>query len=162
MRIFSRMIVCAAAALLLSTILFYFADAWSGEKTSALQAARKLVLESRRNQALSARAEEISHSLTIKRAIIAQLVAGRLHLREAISQFHKANEMIENMDLDLVPPYQRPTDSAGVGRQVLLWVRNEITSWPPEKARPLLADLESEYQKLFGRPSLPAEPYSSI
>jgi hypothetical protein len=167
MKIFTRMMGCAATAMVMSAVLFYFADAWLGEETTVVEVGRKLVFEASRNQALRARAEMVTHSLAIKRDIIAQVMAGRLHLREAIDLFHKANDMIENVHLELVPVYRLPTDSEGVGLQVLAWVRNEVASWPPEKAQPLLANLETEFRTLFGHPplrtpSLDGVPNSSI
>jgi hypothetical protein len=70
-----------------------------------------------------------------------------LRLRQAIIQFQKANELVENVDL---PMYRTPTGPQEVGRQVLFWVRNSVVSLPPEKAQRLLSDLECEYQTMFG------------
>src|SRR5579875_1586091 len=110
MKIFTRMGVCLGTALLLAAPLGYFANAWLDGESSVLQAGCKLVLELQRTQALHRRMEMIARSQAAKKDIVAQLVAGRLSLREAISQFHAANAMIEPTDLEWVPTYQVPTD----------------------------------------------------
>jgi hypothetical protein len=150
MRLFTRLIVYAATALLLSAVLFHLTDAWFGENTSVLWAGRQLVWETRRSQALQARADMIARSLNLKQNIIAQLVSGQMRLRQAIVRFQRANEMIESHDLDLIPVYRTPTDAEGVARQVFIWACNAVSSWPPEKSQCLLASLENEFHTLFG------------
>jgi hypothetical protein len=135
--------------MLLSAVLYYIADVWFGENDSVIETARQMVLAARRTEALQARAKMVSQCLSAKGDIIDQLVAGRLRLRKAIAQFQEANELVENVDRDLIPPYQTPTDPEGVGRHVLLWARNAVASLPPEKAQRLLSDLEREYRTLF-------------
>jgi hypothetical protein len=149
MRLFTRLIMCAAAAILLSAVLFHAADAWLGEKTSIVGAGRQLVLEARRSEALHARREMIARSLEAKREIIDQLMAGRLRFRQAIEQFQKANELVKNVDPDVLAPYQTPAYPQGVARQVLIWACNSILSGPSDKAQRRLTDLECEYQTLF-------------
>jgi hypothetical protein len=149
MRFFTRLIVCAAAAMLLSAVLFYAADAWLGERASVVGVGRQIVWESRRAEALQARAEMTARSFAAKRGIIDQLLAGRLRFRQAIQQFQAANELVRNIDLDLLPPYQTPTCPQGVARQVFMWAHNSVASWPADKAQRLLAALECEYQTMF-------------
>ncbi|HTU90766.1 MAG TPA: hypothetical protein VMF69_11875 [Gemmataceae bacterium] len=157
MRFFTRMIVCAAATLALCAVVFNFAASWFGAETSVLRLGRLLVFESRRSQALNARSDMVARSLEIKRGIIGRLVSGSLNMHQAIEQFQKANEVIENGDLDLIARYRLPADLEGVGRQVLAWVYNEVFSWPPEKAKSRYADLKCEFEKLFGQSPLPDE-----
>lgn len=152
MRFFRRMFVCLAAALLLSALLIHSAVSSSGERTDVLRLGRLLVFEARRSQALDSCADTVMRSMDVKRDITDQLVAGRLPLSEAIDHFCTANEMIDN-DTRLVATYQLPADREGVAQQVLVWVYHTVDSWPDDKAQRLLADLESEYQKMFGRPS---------
>lgn len=149
MRFFTRLIVCAAAAMLLSAVLFHAADAWLGEKTSVVGASRQIVLEARRTEALRVRAEMIARSLAAKRDIINQLLEGRLRFRQAIEQFQQANELVKNIDLDLIAPYQTPAYPQGVARQVFIWVCNSVGSLPADKAQRLLSELESQYQTMF-------------
>lgn len=155
MRFYTRILVCVAAAVLLSAVLFHFAVSCFDGETSVLRLGRLLLHETRRSQAMDARAESVLRSMDLKRDIIAQLIAGRLQLREAIDQFHKANEMIENDNTNLMARYELPTDLEGVGRQVLAWANREVYSLPSDKAQRRVAELENEYQKLFGRPSSP-------
>jgi hypothetical protein len=157
MRLFTRLIVCAAAAMVLSAVFFHLADAWFGENTSILKAGRQIVLEARRSQALRARTEMVTRCLDIKREIITELIAGRLSFRQAIVQFQKANELVENFDLDLIPAYRSPTSPEDVARQVYLWARNSVSTWPPEKSQHLLAGFESDFHRLFGRSRIEAE-----
>lgn len=155
MRFYTRILVCVAAAMLLSAVLINFAVSCFDGETSVLRLGRLLVHEARRSQAMDARAETVLRSMDIKRDIIAQLIAGRLQLREAIDQFHKANEMIENNNRNLMAKYELPTDLEGVGRQVLAWAQRTADALPLDKGQRRLAELENEYQKLFGRPSSP-------
>lgn len=155
MRFYTRIAVCVAAAVLLSVVLFNFAVSWFDGETSVLRLGRLLVLETRRSQAMDTRAETVLRSMEIKGGIIAQLIDGRLQLREAIDRFHKANDMIENDNTNLIARYELPTDLEGVGRQVLVWAYQAAYSLPPDKAQRRLAELENQYEKLFGRPSSP-------
>ncbi len=149
MRILTRLIVCAATAIVLSAILFYFADTWFGENESVIRAGHQLLFEARRTEVLRVRAQMMAHSVSAKSDVIDQLIAGRLNLRQAIVQFRNANELVENIDLEILPPYQTPTDPEGVGRQVVVWTRNAVASLPREKAQRRLAELEREYRTLF-------------
>lgn len=158
MRFYTRLLVCAVTALMLCVILLNCAASWFDADANVLRLGRLLVFEARRSQALSARTEMVERSLDIKRGIIAQLIAGRVDLREAIDQFAKANEMIGNGDRELIARYQLPTDLEGVARQLLSWTYNEIESLPPYKAQRRFTELEGEYQTIFGGPK--PEPVS--
>jgi hypothetical protein len=150
MRLFTRLIVFAAAAVLLSAGVFHVVHSWFGDNSSVVGAFRLLVHETRRTESLRARREIVTRSLEIKRDITAQLISGRLSYREAIIQFQRANELVVNDDLDLIAAYRTPTEPQGVGRQVFLWARNMVALQPSDKAKRLLSDFESEYQKMFG------------
>lgn len=144
------MIVCAAAAILLSTVLSYIADTWFGDNESVAGVGHQIVHEACRSQALRERSEMVARSMSAKCDIIDRLLAGRMRLQEAIVQFHEANQLIPNVDRDLIPPYRRPGDPEGVARQVLRWARNGVAAWPSDKAHRLLVALDSDYQTLFG------------
>lgn len=150
MRLFTRLLVCMAMALMLSAALFSMAGSWFGEKANLLRLGREVLFEMRRSQALSERSEIVFNSMVMKRDIIVRLLAGRLNLREAICQFQEANERIENADLHLVPEFHKPTDPQGVGRQVLAWVRSEVTTWPPDRDKRIVQSMEKEFHELFG------------
>lgn len=147
MKLFTRLIHSAAAAMLLSALLFHIADSWFGENAGLVGAFRQMVLETRRAESLRARAERVARSRSAKCYIIEQLLAGRLNFRQATIQFQKANELVEKADR---PADLTLTNPQGVGRQVLHWVRNAVVSWPSDKAQRLLSDLEREYRTLFG------------
>lgn len=163
MRFYARIVVgAAAAALLVSALLSYFAEAWFGEEASVLKLGHMLVFETRRGQAMRARADRVGRSLELKRGIIEQVITGRMNLREAIAQFKEANEMIERIDRSLVAPYQLPDNVEGVGRQVLAWVYNVADSYPDGVGQRRLAELEREFQALFGRSSTPETLKTSL
>ena len=79
----------------------------------------KLLFESRRLEALRYRTEMVLQNLEVKRAIVAEIVAGRLTLREAAIRFQEANHEVENNDPDLLPDFQMPATEEGVYQQVL-------------------------------------------
>lgn len=155
MRFYTRILVCVAAAVLLSAVLFNFAVSWFDGETSVLRLGRLLVFEARRSQAMDTRAETVLRSMDIKRGVIAHLIDGHMQLREAIDQFHKANDMIENNNTNLMARYELPTDLEGVGRQVLVWANRAADVLPPDRGQRRVAELEYQYQTLFGRPSSP-------
>jgi hypothetical protein len=137
-------------ALMLCTLFVSLAGSWFDAETSVLQLTRSLLFETRRAQALRGRAETVSESMEVKKEIIDRMVAGRLHLREAIVQFQQANEIIENVDLYLVPEFRKPNDTEAVGRQVLAWLSNEIAAQPTNKNERVVPAMEKEFQELFG------------
>lgn len=157
MRLFTRLIVCSAAAIVLSAILFYIADSWFGEGESVIRTAHQLLFEARRAEVLRVRAQMMARSVSAKNDVIDQLLAGHLNLRQAIIQFRNANELVENVDLEILPAYQPPTDPEGVGRQVVVWTRNAVRYLPREKAQRRLAELEREYRTLFHGANPPKE-----
>jgi hypothetical protein len=159
MRLLNRLMVCAAAAMSLSAVLCYVAECWFGDNTSVVGTARWLVRETRRSQAFQTRIEMVARSTSVKRDVIAQVIAGRLRLRQAIIHFRDANELVENNDPDLVPRYWCSTDPEELGRQVLAWTRNTVVCLLPEKHQRLLSDLECEYKTLFPRAKLPQEAW---
>lgn len=150
MRLFTRLTVCAAPAMVLSALMFHVADSWFGGDSSVVEVCRQIVLEAQRAESLRARAEMVARSRSAKYDTLEQILAGRLRLRQAIIQFHRANEMVQHVNLDRVPAYAKLTDPQEVGRHVLLWVRNRVVARPSDEAERLLADLEHEYQTLFG------------
>jgi hypothetical protein len=150
MRFFTRLIGFAAVAMVLSSAVFHVVDSWFGDNASVVGAFRQIVLEARREESLRERFEIFTRAREIKRDTTAQLISGGLSFRQAIIQFQRANELIENRALDLNPAYRRPTDPEGAGRQVFNWARTMVSTLPSEKAQHLLAGFECEYQKMFG------------
>jgi hypothetical protein len=168
MKLFTRSIVFVAVAILFSTAVFHGVAWWFGEDSSLVGASRKLVLESKRAESLRERLEMtrswqmMTRSKGIMRDTIAHLISGRCSFRHAIIQFQKADELLENFDLDLIPADHRPTDPRQAGRQVLFHARNAVAAWPSDKAQRLLSEFESEYQTMFGeRRNLMQQPECS-
>lgn len=156
MNLFTRVVGYAATTMVLCAVLFSFAGMWFGEDGSGQRLARRLVLEKRRSEALRYQREALSHSWEAKARIIRALIDGRLRLREAIDQFQRLNKELnealasEDVDQGMVAarvPFL--TDSDSIGQTILMWVRVEVAAWPPDKAKRLLADLESAFQELL-------------
>ena len=142
MRFFAQVCVCAAVAVgLLSLVNLRFAG-WSDLS--------QLLFEFRRSEALRHRAELVALNIETKQAIVDEIVAGRLTLREAAVRFQDANQQVENNDPDLLSDYQMPTTEEGVYQQVLAWMRAAVSSLPTERAKRILTPLEKEYELRFG------------
>jgi hypothetical protein len=150
MRLFTRLIVFVAAAMLLASGVLHVVDSWFGDKGSVVGAFRQIVHEARRKESLRSYGEIITRSREMKRDITAQLIAGRLSFRQAIAEFQRAIELVENVELDKIAARRSPTDPQRAGRQVFLWARAMVATLPSEKAKRLLSDFESEYKTLFG------------
>jgi hypothetical protein len=166
MKFLARMLGCVATAMALCAVLFSFGRIWFGEEGSALRLAGLLVFEVRRSEALQYRVEASNHSWEAKARIIRALRGGRLRLREAIDQFRRVNKELNedlataDVDPGTVPAWvPLPTDPEGVGQLLLMWIRRDVAAWEPDKAKRLLADLESQFRELFGR-APPRDPWT--
>jgi len=146
MRFFTRIPAYAAVVVVLFVGLFSLIGSRFGKQSDL----SKLLLESRRSEALRLRTEMSCHNLEVKRTTVADIVAGRLTLHEAAVRFQEANHLVENNDRDLLPDYQIPATEEGVYRQVLAWTRTEVESLPAEQAKRILTPLEKEYESRFG------------
>ncbi|HEY7311492.1 MAG TPA: hypothetical protein VH643_19170 [Gemmataceae bacterium] len=153
MKFFARLCVCVVAAIALLVGLSFFSGCWLGDRTNGFQVGRWIVFESRRSEALRHRSEAVAHGSEIKKAIVADLRAGRLTLREAAAQFREANQMVENGVPEMVADYRTPTSEEGLCRQVLAWVWAEVADLPTEQQERILAPLRKEYQSMFGHPA---------
>jgi hypothetical protein len=146
MRFFARICAYAAVAVVLFVGLFSLLALRFGNQSGLSQ----LLIESRRSEALRLRNEMVNHSNEAKRKIVAEIVAGRLTLHEAAIRFQEENHLVENNDPDLLSDYQIPATEQGVYRQVLAWMRHEVSSLPAEQAQRILTPLEKEYESRFG------------
>jgi hypothetical protein len=146
MTFFARISAYAAVAVVLFVGLFSLIGLRFGNQSDLSQ----LLFESRRAEALRLRNEMVTHNLEVKRVIVADIVAGRLTLREAAVRFQKANHLVENNDPDLLPDHQIPATEKGVYQQVLAWMWAEVSSLPTEQAERILTPLEKEYESRFG------------
>src|SRR5262249_52103266 len=118
MRVIARICAYAAVAVVLFVGLFSLLALRFGKQSDLSQ----LFFESRRSEALRLRSEMVTHNIETKRVIVAEIVAGRLTLREAAVRFQEANYLVENNDRDLLPDYQVPATEEGVCQQVLAWM----------------------------------------
>ena len=153
MKFFARLCVCVVAAIAVLVGLSLFSGRWLGDGANGFQVGRWIVFESRRSDALRHRSEAAAQGGEIKRAIVADLRAGRLTLREASAQFREANQMVDKGVPDMVADYRTPTSEEGLCRQVLAWVWSEVADLPAEKQESILAPLRQEYQSMFGHPA---------
>ena len=147
MSFFARFCAYAAVAVVVSAGLLSLLGLRFGKQSDLSQ----LLFESRRSEALGYRSRMVVHAVEVKEATVAEIVAGRLTLREAVARFQEVNELVENNDPDLVGYYQqKPTTEKGVYQQVLLWTRTGVSSLPAEQAKRILTPLEKEHESRFG------------
>jgi hypothetical protein len=151
MNYYARLCSLGLGTVVLFAGLAHVVGWWSGAETSLLQSARRLLFETRRTEALFQRNGAVEDSLALKRAIVAELLAGRLTLNEAARQFADANNRIDRDDPELVADYLKPTTQEGVYRQVINWVENHLGDRSPEQRQKILEPLEKEFQELFGK-----------
>ena len=126
---------------------------WTGAETGLVQQVRRLLFEARRTEALVQRNAAVEESLALKRAIVAELRAGRLTLHEAVRQFAEANDGIQRDDPELVGEYLKPATQEGQYLQVLRWVENEASDLSPGQVKQILEPLESAFRERFGKPA---------
>ncbi len=94
--------------------------------------ARSFLTEIRRSEALEMRGIEIAQSMRAKRAIVEELIAERLTLREAEEKFLESDSLVEADHNGLVPRYRSPESDQELCRQVVVWT----TSLLDEKGTP--------------------------
>jgi hypothetical protein len=133
MKYLARLLLLAVVAAILGMgALGLFAR---GEQSEGRSLARWVLFEMRRTEALQERATMVSTSMEAKKAIIADLVAERLTLREAAKQFRAANDIVENDGGDLLATYRLPQTDEELCQQVIVWVKAELAAHPRQTAR---------------------------
>jgi hypothetical protein len=152
MNYFARLCLCALVAVVVLIGLSGVFASFFGRELSVFDLSRGMVIETRRSEALRNRSDMVARSLTIKNAIVDELLAERLSLSEAAEQFQDANDMVENGDPNLLADYRKPDTEEGVNEQVIAWVRNEIWHRPSVARTRIAAALEDKFQKRFGHP----------
>jgi len=118
---------------------------------------RILLQESQREAALVRRTEAAWRCTQGKQRIAAEVIAGRVSLREAADRFRELNTLLDDGNDDLLGTYQRPAGEEGLCRNVIVWVRGEVRR-DPARAPQVLSRLEKEFRDLFGRSPLPLSP----
>lgn len=145
----------ASARLLLSTGFIGLLAAVSllllnSEGASGKDLARWYLGEMRRSEALQQRSQEVSQMMEVKSAVVKDLMAERVTLREAAEQFSATAEIVEDGNDDLVTAYRMPKTEAGLCRQVLTWVHSELAMHgDSEEAKEISCRLENEFAEQF-------------
>jgi hypothetical protein len=100
--------------------------------------------ELRRSEALERRGRALSHALAAKRAIVVDLLADKLTVREAADQFMAVDEEVEEAS---PPPLRTPprlyVTEESARRQLIGWVKNELGRDSP-RTEEVLHRLEEE------------------
>ncbi len=118
--------------------------------------ARSFLTEFRRSEALEVRGIEIAQSMQVKKAIVEDLIADRLSLREAEERFLDSDSMVEADQNGLVPRYRSPESEQDLCRQVVAWTTSLLDEkGTPQEAkrvrRRLMRQIEEQFphQKLL-------------
>jgi hypothetical protein len=80
----------------------------------------------------------------------AELVAGRITLRQAAERFRELNALVDDGNDDVVGPYQVQSGEEALWRNVLVWVRAELHTRRDPNAAEVFARLEADYREQFG------------
>jgi hypothetical protein len=141
MKFLSRMLLYALVIAMVSAGLSEILARGQSEGESLVH---RFLFEFRRSEALTQRTEEVAQSIEIKRAVIDDLIADRVTLREATEQFRSANELIENDSEGMVATYRGPRTEKGLWRQVLAWVEMELSMRHDPQAEEITCRIKDE------------------
>jgi hypothetical protein len=127
--------------------------AWWGGRANAWGAARELLWELRRSEALGVREDKSRRYNEGKKAITAEVVAGRLSLAEAAERFGQLADLFEG-DPALLGAYRAPDGERELARNVITWA---VAAPPDNSSRraAVLAHLLAEYRERFGADDSP-------
>jgi hypothetical protein len=121
---------------------------WWGGRADAWEAARELLRELRRSEALDVREDTARRYNDGKRAVTAEVIAGRLSLAEAAERFGQLGDLFEGNAM-LIGAYRAPAGEQELARNVLTWVAAAPADSSSRRAA-LLARLLAEYRERFG------------
>ncbi len=126
---------------------------------------RTIVSQGRLDGALEQRLAACQRLTAGKSRAAAEVIAGRMTLRQAVERFVELNALVDDGNDDVVGPYQRVSGEEELWRNVLVWVQAELYTQRHPDAAAVLAPLRAEYRERFGRdPDLrmmpPTEPPS--
>jgi hypothetical protein len=144
-----RTVLLLIAACLAAVVLLTWA-AVSGLQADLARRGRKFLHEQRRREALARREEAISQSTAIKRAVTAEVVAGRLRLAEAAQRFRQASALLNDGQDELLGRAAPAEDEQEVYDAVLPWVAVSLRDDPPRQAE-VCARLDSERRRHLPR-----------
>jgi hypothetical protein len=106
-----------------------------------------ILFELRRDDALRQRSEEIKQCHKIKDDAAAQLIAGRLTIREAMEVFASADELVDDGNNDLAGcHYPLPRTPTERYHEILGWTRSALDR-EPELAEQVVGRLEQEFRR---------------
>jgi hypothetical protein len=118
----------------------------------AWEAARALLVEVRRSEALDARDAAIHRCNQGKQAVTEEVVAGRLSLAAAAERFALLGDLSEGGAG--LGAYKQPVGGPAVCRNVITWAAAALPEGSSQRAV-VLARLWAEYRALFGPDSPP-------
>lgn len=104
------------------------------------------LFEMRRSEALQQRAIEIQQAMKIKKAVVDDLVAERVTIREATEAFHQADELIDRSTDGLIAPYRTAETQDELCHQVISWAKAELHD-NPQRAEKVAQQLQNEWNE---------------
>jgi hypothetical protein len=146
-RVLPRLVLCAATGVALVLILGVFAPWWMGSDRSLPSAVGLVYHELQRGEALSSRDEAVRRSREAKDRITAELLAGRMTLREAAQAFQEWNETLKDGNDSWAGVYLVPGDEEAACRNVIVWAA-KATDRDPERRDAVVRRLEEELRGL--------------
>jgi hypothetical protein len=87
--------------------------------------------------------------LQAKTEAVAEVIAGRMTLREATARFRELNTLMDDGNDDAIGPYLVVSEEEPLWRNVLLWVRAELYQRRHPGAAGVLGRLHAEYRERF-------------
>jgi hypothetical protein len=131
----------------LALIFGVFAPWWMGSERSLAQAAGQVYRELQRGEALSSREEVVLRSRDAKQRVTAEVIAGRLTLREAAQAFREWNETLKDGNDAWAGVYRVPQEEDEVCRNVIVWAE-KATKRDPRRQAAVLRRLEAELREI--------------
>jgi hypothetical protein len=114
---------------------------------AALSEARQVSQrEWQREERLRQQAPDLTRRMAIKEAVVRQLIAGELTLREAAAWFKYVNERPAGCETNYRAVFRGATAEESACRQVICWVKSELSGTAPGPAETIVRRLEAELQ----------------
>ena len=114
-----------------------------------------LVWQGQLDEALDQRLAACQRLMGGKARTAAELIAGRVTLRQAAERFRELNTLVDDGHDDLIGPYQVVSGEEALWRNVLVWVQAELRQRRDPAAPEVLGRLRAEYREHFGRDPQP-------
>jgi hypothetical protein len=118
-----------------------------------------LTLQALREEALEQRLETWRSLTAGKTRTAAELIAGRVTLRQAAERFRELNALLDDGNDEVVGPYRMGSGEEALWQNVLVWVRAELYKRADKATEAkVLARLKEEYREQFGHDPAPWSP----